>query len=125
MTSTNYRVIDPWALWRVAAGDLEVFRTLAWIYLEQAPALAQRLHQALADDARAEIWMASHTLKGMAGMLGATELCTLLLQVELAARADLPPPPEASLVVPMCLRVQDEVQLCAVRFDGAGTHRGS
>lgn len=123
MTSSNYRAIDPWVLWRVAAGDVDVFRTLAWIYVQQAPALGQRLVLALQQDARTEIRMACHTLKGMAGMLGATELCALLQQLELAARDDLPPPPEANRVSQLCLRVLAEVEHCATQFDGAGPDR--
>lgn len=125
MTTLSYRVIDPWVLWSAAGGDLEVFRTLAWIYLEQAPGLEQRLGLALEQDARAEIWMASHTLKGMAGMLGATELCALLLLVEQAARDDRPAPPEADGISQLCSRVQDEVERCATQFDGTGVGRGA
>ena len=84
MTAT-YMAIDPWVLWDVAAGDQEVFRTLAWIYLDQAPALARRMHEGQLQNAHAEVRAASHTLKGMAGLLGATELCAVLEELEAAA----------------------------------------
>jgi HPt (histidine-containing phosphotransfer) domain-containing protein len=125
MSPANYGAIDPWVLWRVAAGDLEIFRTLAWIYLEQAPALAQRLQQGLAEDARADIRMASHTLNGMAAMLGAGELCGVLQQIELAAGEGLRAPPVAEQVAALCLRVQRELEACAIHFDGAAADRGA
>ncbi|GAB2846311.1 hypothetical protein GCM10027277_13300 [Pseudoduganella ginsengisoli] len=118
MTPASYHAIDPWALWDVAAGDLDVFRTLAWIYLQQAPLLAQRIRESRAHYAAAEIYSASHTLKGMAGLLGATELCSVLEQLELAAKANLPLPAAADRVDDLCARVLSEVETCSEQFDG-------
>lgn len=122
--TANYHAIDPWVLWGVAAGDQEVFRTLAWIYLDQAPELARRIHEGLLHNAHAEVRAASHTLKGMAGLLGAAQLCAVLQQLELAARDGLPLPVRAEPVARLCASVLSEVAVCSGQFDGARPGKG-
>lgn len=69
-----------------AAGDRATFLLLSQTFLEHAPPLAERLHDGLRRQDATVVASASHALKGMAMLIGATQLCAQLQHIENTAR---------------------------------------
>lgn len=69
-----------------AAGDRATFLLLSQTFLEHAPPLAERLHDGLRRQDATAVASASHALKGMAMLIGATQLCAQLQHIENTAR---------------------------------------
>jgi HPt (histidine-containing phosphotransfer) domain-containing protein len=116
--SGAYRDTDPGVLWRAAAGDASTFGLLARIFLDAGPPALARLRQALAGGDPDAIAAASHALKGMTVLVGATALTDLLQALERQARAGPAPAPPAGLE-PLFARVMAEVARAAASHDGA------
>jgi HPt (histidine-containing phosphotransfer) domain-containing protein len=57
---------DPAALWERVGGDVELLRDLVTIFCEEYPALLEKLKEAIAQHAFAEVKKISHKLKGSA-----------------------------------------------------------
>ena len=117
MNQARYRQIDPRVLMRAVADDIESFRALSRIFLSSSPAMFERLQRALAAGGPGEIGLASHALKGNAGLVGAAQLCALLAALESAARGGTAPPPPPALPQ-LFQQVLDEVRDSLASFDG-------
>lgn len=78
-----YVATDPLILYRASGNDLDMFRTLSRMFLDSAPALVDRMRQAGDADA---FTIASHSLRGMAALIGAHDLGRVLAGLEDDAR---------------------------------------
>lgn len=116
----SYVQIDPWLLLRAAADDLESFRALSETYLLIAPPMLERLRAARLAGDLAALAHESHALKGSAALLGASGLCSLLQEIESAARAGQLPAEAArwDQLEQQFAAVAAEVGLSIVQFDG-------
>ncbi|MBX3171187.1 MAG: response regulator [Candidatus Eremiobacteraeota bacterium] len=75
-------------------GNQRLFKTLLVQFGRRNETTAWKLRKALEAGDLKQVRALSHTLKGAAGNLGMDRLSTLSMQVETAARAESPPPPE-------------------------------
>jgi HPt (histidine-containing phosphotransfer) domain-containing protein len=88
--SRAYRVIDPSELYAATGNDLALFRILSQMFLESAPAMLTAM-QAAAQlppvQSAAAFIAASHTLRGIAALVGAHALASALAALEQQAKA--------------------------------------
>lgn len=88
--SRAYCVIDPAELYAATGNDLALFRILSQMFLETAPAMLTTMHAApqLPPAASTAAFIAaSHTLRGIAALVGAHALASLLAVLEQQAKA--------------------------------------
>lgn len=90
MHTHHYQFIDPSFLMQTVSDDLDLFIELSTIFLTIAPPMFKRLTQAIHDDDSKVAGFESHALKGSTSMVGATQLSTLLGQVERHSRHNEP-----------------------------------
>jgi len=93
-----------------AAGDKATFLLLSQTFLEHAPLLAERLHDGLRRQDTAAVASASHALKGMAMLIGATQLCAQLQHIENTARQHHALPQHQPSLQALLDRVLNEVR---------------
>jgi HPt (histidine-containing phosphotransfer) domain-containing protein len=86
--SHAYAAIDPSELFAASGHDLALFRSLSQIFLDTAPSMLERMRQTAhcAPDASATAFIAaSHTLRGIAALVGARTLTAMLTELEAQA----------------------------------------
>lgn len=96
MQLQRYQTIDPSYLLATVSGDWEIFRGLGQTFLETAPPIFHNIDVATAANDMDALRRESHSLKGMAAMVGAQALSDLLREVEVGAREGAPPNKEFS-----------------------------
>ena len=87
--SGPYLSIEPAALFAASGNDLALFRSLSQTFLDTTPAMLARMQQAAQPGPRqsvAAFIAASHTLRGVAGLVGASSLAALLAGLEAQAK---------------------------------------
>jgi HPt (histidine-containing phosphotransfer) domain-containing protein len=82
----RYLHFDPGYLFEVVAGDREVYLQLAHLFLDQSEVKYQRLRKACLGGEWSVAEKECHTLKSMAGQMGAHDLMSLLAGFEMACR---------------------------------------
>lgn len=119
MKFNEYKHIDPRSLWETVGGDGNAVAALAGTYLDSAPGIFAKLLLGIANVDCKAVQHDSHTLKGMAGILGAQGLVDALLLVEQAARrGGLPDVIEQGRLTSLFEMCLAEVRHC-VRSNGA------
>jgi HPt (histidine-containing phosphotransfer) domain-containing protein len=70
--------------------DVELFRDIVQIYLEDSPAMLERIHQATSESDFNSLQRAAHSLKGLAATLSAADVVGAAARLEhIAAVRDL------------------------------------
>jgi len=70
--------------------DVELLRDIVQIYLEDAPAIVERIHTAISQSDANSLQRAAHSLKGLAATLSAAEVVGVAAKLEhLAATRDM------------------------------------
>lgn len=97
MPFLSYRYCTPGKLLTAVGNDKKLFAELAELFLKESLAKYQRLKAAVPAGKWEIVQHESHSLKSMAGQLGADELQKMLQSIEIACRQDHHLPNELQL----------------------------
>jgi|SRR5450830_4959 len=82
----RYQHINPAVLLDAAGQDIPTFLELSATFLDIAPPMYERLHQAITAGQAAEVTLQSHSLKGTVALIGADQLASRLGRIEALSR---------------------------------------
>jgi HPt (histidine-containing phosphotransfer) domain-containing protein len=82
----NYKHINPISLCEALGGDTDAVVSLAQTFLDSAPDVFIKLQEGIESADPKTVRYESHTLKGMAGILGADGFASTLQRIERATR---------------------------------------
>lgn len=84
--SGSYTHSKPEALLEILGNDKPLFTELVRIFLEDSALKYKRLQIATQEKNAKNVWIESHSLKGMTGQVGAEELTRMLEVIELRSK---------------------------------------
>lgn len=90
MNDHRYQHINPEPLLDAMGGDAAACRHMFGTFAQSAPAIFDRLAQAIRADDAAQVKREAHSLKSMTALVGAGVLTELLKSVETQSRAEPP-----------------------------------
>lgn len=95
MQLQRYQYIDPGYLLATVGGNQDIFLGLARTFLDTAPPIFQSIGTAVVSGDLPALRRESHSLKGMASLIGAQALSDVLRQIEIGARDGTTPSQES------------------------------
>lgn len=114
MGMPQYNYIDPSSLLEALDGDWGAVASLAQTYLTTSPDVWAKLQRGIVSANNKAVWHESHTLKGMAALLGALKLASLLTHMEQDARKEVLPSESDFHELVMCFNATTDEIVCCV-----------